>query len=330
MHGLDGAGKLLYVRVQMCLVVFHNRQEILGVQQLVHRSVAIPDLYHVIGDGSGNAAQEGVLAALVFLPDDLQTGIRVEYLNNGLPVNPVNLRRRARTDHRKVIHVQLPQRLMYLQQLRKARHLKDLIDLGRDVQHRQRFPRLLSELHQHAQACRGDVFHPLGVDGHRSFGICVHRFKELRFHRSGVTGIDAALKVNRQHIVLKQLFHICYFPPNRDSTWTALKYIRFMLSGQFHSAHSSLRAHPGMGRIQPCDLSRKPFLCIPHLHFNLPGNIRPSLHFLSGGMQNTVPLHNPSASNVKREYVDTKLNHDYNNLDLVNEVMVCLSDVRAN
>ena len=172
-----------------------------GVQKLEHGAVAVAHLDHVIGDGGGDAEDEGQLGHLALMLDVSQrVGVVVD-LDHVILVDAVDGAVGAAADLLAALNGYHAVSLFHLHHFRKAGHVQDLVYFGVDVDDAQ-IRTGLFQAQDHPQSGAGDILQLFRIQHHGRGAAVGQLGEDLLFDLRRVIGVDPSLQIDRHHGLL--------------------------------------------------------------------------------------------------------------------------------
>ena len=139
---------------------------------------------------------------------DICKRLRIEIgLDHGVAVDPIDLTVGALSDHLAAFNGDNAVRLLDVHHLGKARHIEDLIYVGRHID-KLGIRHSLFHAQNDAKACAGDVGKPLTIQDDAFGRFLGANIAKLTLYRRGVGRINMSFQPNSQGILLQLVFHI--------------------------------------------------------------------------------------------------------------------------
>ena len=191
---------LLHAPVHLVRLVGQDLGKRARVEQLKHRTVALPHLDHVVGNSRGHAQDQRKLCHLALMLDvSKRVGIVVN-LDDIVLVDAVDRAVCAAADLLASLHIDDAIGLFHRHHLGEAGHIQDLIDLGVDVDDAQ-IRIFLFQPQYHTQTRAGDILQLLRI---QHDGCCTFRRQlgeDLLLDLRSVIGVNTAGKGDRCHSI---------------------------------------------------------------------------------------------------------------------------------
>lgn len=158
MHLSDQIRKHTDILFHMLRIILHAVCQIPGIQQFIDNTVALPYLYHIVGNCCGDTVHEGHFGFCDFILHHSKIDAGAEDLHNGIRIQAIDAGRLSPADHIESFHTDLTDRFPDGQNLGEAGHIQNVINFGTDIDHRQICTQCFFRLQQNTKACRRDIY----------------------------------------------------------------------------------------------------------------------------------------------------------------------------
>jgi len=189
----------------------------LAVEQLEDQTQAVAHLDDVVGDGGGDAQDEGLAGLLALGLDVVPGAAAVVDLDDGLVVETKDLAVAALADRLQALDGELPAAAPHVHHLGEAGHIEDLEDLCRGVVDGD-VEASLDQTHHHAQPRARDVFERARVEQNRVASAPIEYPHERFLDLARVGGVDACRQHDGDLIAVHEVVHAHILHPMRPAS----------------------------------------------------------------------------------------------------------------